>query len=186
MSCTTDKSDAGEKVKAVYDVETARAEAARVTMATMALNAPIALMQMEPDAIEDLGVYLKSLSEAVQAKDHDKIAYLLDAINDVFSVPDTTEGPDVDGMLQQMRKTPEGAVAVEQVEAENEGFMTRYVQAKTGAGLQTQREVAERCGVSKTTVNAIETERVAPQFRTVERLAKGLGVTPEWLLTGRD
>ena len=45
-----------------------------------------------------------------------------------------------------------------------------------------QRDLAARAKLSVTTVNRIETGKRKPIPRTVRRLAKALGVTPEQLL----
>ena len=45
-----------------------------------------------------------------------------------------------------------------------------------------QRELAARAKLSVTTVNRIETGQRKPMPRTVRKLAKALGVTPEELL----
>lgn len=151
----------------------------------MALAAPITLAQMDPHSLSDLSAYLKCLADAVQAGDPAQVEYIQDAIREVFELPDTTEGPEVGEILDQITRTEEGAAAVAEVRGENEEFMGRYVKAKTDSGLHTQKQVAARCGVAVNTVNAIETERTIPQFRTVRKLAEGFGVRPEWLLTGQ-
>ena len=152
----------------------------------MAAAAPLALAQMDPHSLSDLAVYMECLAKAKTDKDKKQIESIVTAIREVFQVPDTTEGPEVGELLESMKQTPSGNVAVEAVDAENAAFIERYTAAKNKAGINTQREVADRCGLSKTTVNAIETERVAPQCRTMEKLARGLGVSVEWLLYGRE
>jgi len=46
-----------------------------------------------------------------------------------------------------------------------------------------QRDLAARAGLSVTTVNRIETGQRKPMPRTVRKLARALGVTPEELIT---
>jgi transcriptional regulator with XRE-family HTH domain len=48
--------------------------------------------------------------------------------------------------------------------------------------LLTQEELAEKAGVSPTTVANIETDNRGPHFRTIRKLAKALGVDPTELV----
>ena len=50
----------------------------------------------------------------------------------------------------------------------------------------TQREVANRAGVSAVLVGQIEKGKVQPSLRTVESLSKALGVSPCYLVVARD
>jgi DNA-binding XRE family transcriptional regulator len=52
---------------------------------------------------------------------------------------------------------------------------------KARCNLTTIRAVAEVAGLSPTTVQAIEKQRVKPQFKTVQALAKAFGVGVEAL-----
>jgi len=58
----------------------------------------------------------------------------------------------------------------------------QYVLLKARAGLSTIQEVAQKAGISPTTVHAIEKHAVRPQFRTVRKLAAAFGapVTDLW------
>ena len=49
----------------------------------------------------------------------------------------------------------------------------------------TQRELAQKAGVSTDTVAKLETDRAEPRLRTIRRLAKALEVHPD-ALTGFD
>ena len=49
--------------------------------------------------------------------------------------------------------------------------------------LLTQQELAELADVGYPTVSRIENDHVEPQFRTIRKLAKALGVTPADLVT---
>ncbi len=150
----------------------------------VALSLPITLAQLDPNGLSDLLCYVKCLSEAMQRNDADGVAEAQQAIREVFELPDTTEGVEVGETLEEMKSSPDGAAAVAEMEAENTSFMSRYIEAKSEKGLGSQRAVADACDMSVNTVNAIETQRTAPQFRTMEKLAKGLGVTTNWLMTG--
>jgi transcriptional regulator with XRE-family HTH domain len=48
--------------------------------------------------------------------------------------------------------------------------------------LLTQDELAERAGVSQSTIANIERDNAEPQFRTIRKLAKALEVDPTELL----
>jgi transcriptional regulator with XRE-family HTH domain len=48
--------------------------------------------------------------------------------------------------------------------------------------LLTQEELAERAGVSQSTIANIERDNAEPQFRTIRKLAKALDVDPTELL----
>ncbi len=48
--------------------------------------------------------------------------------------------------------------------------------------LLTQDELAERAGVSQSTIANIERDNAEPQFRTIRKLAKALDIDPTELL----
>ena len=48
--------------------------------------------------------------------------------------------------------------------------------------LLTQDELAERAGVSQSTIANIERDNAEPQFRTIRKLAKALDIEPTELL----
>jgi transcriptional regulator with XRE-family HTH domain len=54
---------------------------------------------------------------------------------------------------------------------------------KRERALLTQQELAELADVGYPTVSRIENDHVEPQFRTIRKLAKALGVTPADLVT---
>ena len=49
--------------------------------------------------------------------------------------------------------------------------------------LLTQEELAERAGIGAATLNRIERDRVEPQFRTIRKIAKALGVDAATLVS---
>lgn len=142
--------------------------------------------QMDPHSLDDLAEYAKAMAIAITAKDREQMEQIAKAIREVFDSPDTTEGAEADEILREMESSTAGKEAVESVAKEDAAFMSRYIRAKSEAGLRTQRAVAEACGVSKNTINAIETEETIPQFGTLEKIAKGLNVKVHWLMTGED
>jgi transcriptional regulator with XRE-family HTH domain len=54
------------------------------------------------------------------------------------------------------------------------------------ARLMTQEQLHERAGVAVSTIVAIEHGKQFPRGETLRKLAEALGVTPEWLVIGRD
>lgn len=62
------------------------------------------------------------------------------------------------------------------IEEDRRRFHRRYFELKARAGLSTIQEVARKAGISPTTVQAIESHAVRPQFRTVRKLADAFGV----------
>lgn len=68
------------------------------------------------------------------------------------------------------------------VDAARRRFHQQYMLLKARAGLSTIHEVAEKAGISPTTVHGIEKHAVRPQFRTVRKLAAAFGapVTELW------
>ena len=50
--------------------------------------------------------------------------------------------------------------------------------------LLTQDELAEKAGVSQSTIANIERDNAEPQFRTIRKLAKALDIEPTELLGG--
>ncbi len=151
----------------------------------MAIAVPITLAQLDPHSLSDLSSYVKCLAEAIQKGDRDSIQEISEAIAEVFEIPDTAEGQTVEEMIHEVEQTSDGKDVVDKVRAENESFMARYVEAKAESKITSQRAMAEKCGVAVNTINAIETERTVPQYRTVEKIASGLGVRVEWLLLGQ-
>jgi DNA-binding XRE family transcriptional regulator len=154
----------------------------RAASASTALDAAIAIAQMDPHSREDLICYLKALGEAQAAGDMEECEYLIEAIAEVFLVLENDGAPDLDAWIDQAGQHAEGRRAQRALEKESKQFFARYQQLKSHAGLKTIRQVAQACGLSPTTVQAIELQRVKPQAGTLQKLAKGLGVTLEELL----
>jgi len=139
--------------------------------------AAILIAEMDPHSRGDLATYVNALTSAMQRDDPDEIAYIHEAIVELFSADPAMPGVDLDELeLQQDH------AALERHRFDNDRFFMRYHALKQRAGCLTQRDVAERCKLSVNTVNAIETQRVRPQWRTVKKIADGFGVTVDELL----
>lgn len=67
---------------------------------------------------------------------------------------------------------------------ENSEFGTRIKQARTVAGLY-QAELASKAGITKRQISLYESGHAHPREGTLEKLAKALNVTSQWLLTGQ-
>lgn len=85
--------------------------------------------------------------------------------------------PKVDDLLEGEEPDDGGAV-----DAARQRFHRQYMLLKARAGLSTIHEVAQKAGISPTTVHGIEKHGVRPQFRTVRKLAAAFGapVTELW------
>ncbi|MEI7767613.1 MAG: helix-turn-helix transcriptional regulator [Phycisphaerae bacterium] len=141
-----------------------------------ALSAVVALVQMDPHARADLIVYLKALNEAQAAKDVQEQEYLLKAILEIMEVDGPEDGPDLAGWEAEAKATVAGRRAAQELAGETQRFFAVYQRLKAQSGLDTIRKVARAAGLSPTTVQAIEKQRVKPQFRTLQALAKGFKV----------
>ncbi len=71
---------------------------------------------------------------------------------------------------------------IEAVERSRAAFFDSYVRMKEASGLRTQKQVSDAAGLSPATVQAIESRKVKPQYRTVEKLARAFGCSVTDLL----
>lgn len=147
------------------------------------------LFELDPHAREELASHLEALNEAQSLGDEEAVAEVLESIKVLFDSCRGGYRPDdaltLEAWEEELAENDEESRnARVQANQASKAFLERYLTAKTAAELTTQAEVADRCDLSVNTVNAIETERVKPQYRTIVKLAKGLGVRPEWLASG--
>lgn len=147
-----------------------------------ALSAAHAILQMDPHARKDLITYLQAFNECEIAGDEQEQEYLANAILEVLEIHEYEDGPDLDGWETQEKSTPGGAVAAEELAAETNRFFDAYSRLKAASGLTTIRAIASAAGLSTTTVQAIEKQRVKPQFKTLSALAKAFKVDVRELL----
>lgn len=90
--------------------------------------------------------------------------------------------PDRDGMMNDKTTDGEGgAHAAGTPTSEELGTRIRRLRTESGWTLQ---ELAERAGVSLSTLSKIENAQVAPTFDTLVKAAHGLGIRFEALLSG--
>ena len=141
-----------------------------------ALSAAVAIVQMDPHAREDLITYIKALNESQVAGDEQEREYLLKAILEVFEIDGTEDGPALHGWEEESRSSAKGRHAAKELSEAAERFFDVYQRLKSQSGLTTIRQVADAAGLSPTTVQAIEKQRVKPQFKTLQSLAKAFKV----------
>lgn len=147
-----------------------------------ALSATYAILEMDPHAREDLITYIQAVNECVAAGDQEELAYLANAIREVMEVDGVEDGPDLDGWEEKVASSAQGRDAATELAAETESFFDAYQRCKVESGLTTIRTIAEAAGLSTTTVQAIEKQRVKPIFKTIKALAKAFNVDPKVLM----
>jgi DNA-binding XRE family transcriptional regulator len=151
-----------------------------------AMSAATAIVQMDPDAREDLISYLHAFNEAKAANDEQEQEYLIKAILEVFNVDEGEDGSELEDWQAEVRSSPKGRQAAKQLFGETERFFAAYQHFKAQSGLSTIRKLAQAAGISPTTVQAIEKQKVKPQFKTIQALARAFGVAPEKLNQGKE
>ena len=137
-----------------------------------AWSAALAIVQMDPHAREDLITYIKALNESQKAGDEQEQEYVMNALLEVFKIEGVEDGPDLRTWEHESTSSPAGKKAAKELSDEADRFFDVYQQMKSRTGLNTIRQVANAAGLSPTTVQAIEKQRVKPQFRTLQALAK--------------
>lgn len=141
-----------------------------------ALSAAVAIVQMAPHAREDLIIYIKALNKSQVAGEEQEQEYLLKALLEVFEVDENDDGPDLKDWEEDSKSSAAGRQAAKELAEEADRFFDVYRRMKSRSGLTTIRQVADAAGLSPTTVQAIEKQRVKPQFRTLQALAKAFKV----------
>jgi DNA-binding XRE family transcriptional regulator len=143
-----------------------------------AFSAVAAIVQMDPHAREDLICYLKAFNESQVAGDEQEQEYLVKAIQEIFEVNRAEDSPEINAWENEIKSSAKGREAAEDLRNETDRFFNFYQECKARSGLTTIRAVAEAAGLSPTTVQAVEKQKVKPQFRTIQALAKAFGVEP--------
>jgi len=151
-----------------------------------ALNVAAAIVQMDPDVREDLISYLRAFNEATAAKDEQEQEYLMKAILEIFDTDGGEDSPALEDWEAEVCSSAKGQEAAKQLLGETDRFFAAYQHLKAESGLTTIRKLAQAAGISPTTVQAIEKQKVKPQFKTIQSLAKAFGVSPEKLSQGKE
>lgn len=141
-----------------------------------------AISACSAEQIRVLSVYLDSLAAARSEADEESTAFFMEAISDIFDPPPVGDDIDLTEIIQRAAATPEGRAIIDGFEADDRRFFERYLDLKSKSGLNTYRKIAKAAGISVSTVQAIEDQRIKPQFRTIEKLAKAFNVPVSALL----
>jgi DNA-binding XRE family transcriptional regulator len=136
---------------------------------------------MDPNAREDLATYLNAFNKSQQAGDEEEQEYLVNAIQEIFEIDSAEDSPDLEAWEAQVTASLTGRAAAKELRDETNRFFKVYQQHKARCNLATIRAVAEAAGLSPTTVQAIEKQRVKPQFKTIRALADAFGIKSEEL-----
>ncbi len=139
-------------------------------------KAILAIFRMDCSARQDLITYVKALNEAQEKGNEADQEYILNAILEVFQLEAPDDDSDLDSWEKELSATAGGRTAAKELTAETDHFFNVYQKLKAEKNLTTIRAVAEAAGLSPTTVQAIEKQRVKPQFKTRQALAKAFGV----------
>lgn len=134
--------------------------------------AAIAVASIDERAWSSLTLYRESYREAKLAGDQESMSYLLDAIEETLGRVSRRRPVRVveDMDDEAMRGINEAA------DRHRAEFFRRYRRARDASPYRTLKEIAERAGISETTLHAIEAERVKPQMGTIKKLATCFGV----------
>lgn len=141
-----------------------------------ALNAAIAIAQLDPHSWADLEQYRKDYVKASKAGDTEGQAFLIQAMAEVFHTTDLAKARDLDAIEAELRAGASGAAAFAALDARDRSFMQNLATLRAGAGLDTQRKLAEAAGLHINTIRSIEHKKRCPQFATLKKLAGALGV----------
>ena len=117
------------------------------------------------------------LAVAIARRDPKAIRYCREALDEMMRGEVSDETTDLGEWYEKISKTSKGQAAIEKHESEKREFLAIYRNLKARAGLSTLRQVARRAGLSLGTVQGIESGRLMPQFRTLEKLAVAFGVS---------
>ncbi|MEK6703989.1 MAG: hypothetical protein AABZ53_17155, partial [Planctomycetota bacterium] len=121
-----------------------------------AIDAALAIGNLDPHAITDLRAFLSDLKGARERGDQASAAYVLDAIAGLFRPTDMNAAVDNESVLAALEATSAGAEALKRTQERATRFAATYRRLKEGAGVSTQQEVAALCGLGLATVQAME------------------------------
>ena len=77
---------------------------------------------------------------------------------------------------EHAQSNPRYAELRERDQQRRKQFIRKYASLKAKAGFQTQIEIANASGLHRTQISAIESGKHVPQHKTLQKLAKALGV----------
>lgn len=132
----------------------------------------VALLSLSDEDWAAFETLRADFSKAAADNDAEAVAELIGYAVEVLSGPATAD----DFVDEIVYSDPEELAVIERVDREREAFFDRYFELKAASGLETQADVAKKAGLSPTTVQAIESRSVRPQFKTLKKLADAFGV----------
>lgn len=139
-------------------------------------------LALEPSDAHSLSVFVASLAKALSEKNERSAKYFADAIIHVLAPLPAGEDVDLTELAEDAADSDQGRREVGELAETERKFFDRYQSLKCESGLNTYRKVAAAAGISVSTVQAIEDQRIKPQFRTIEKLARAFGVPVTELL----
>ncbi|MCA9294768.1 MAG: helix-turn-helix transcriptional regulator [Phycisphaerales bacterium] len=141
-----------------------------------AMHAAIAIAQLDPHSWQDLEQYRKDYVKASKAGDTEVQEFLIQAMAEVFHAPDPAKARTLDAIEAELRSSEAGAKAFAALDERDRIFMDNLATLRSKHGLDTQKKLADAAGVHVNTIRSIEHKRRCPQFATLKKLAKALGV----------
>jgi len=155
--------------------------------ALTAKTAALTIAQMDPHMLGDLICYLNEFAKAQKENDPEDQQYIIEAIEELFMPPHESairNASTLDEFEAEILSIPAGRRVKQELDARNAAFLDNYRALKERSGLNTQAKVARRANLSLTTIQSIESGRVRPQFRTLQKLADAFGVSVNELWPG--
>ncbi len=141
-----------------------------------ALSAGAAVWALDPHSRNDLICHLHALDAAQNSGDVGEQEYARQAISEIFALKAAVgKAPDLEDWERDV-SSPAAEAAAAARDRDAEKFFLNYDRLKRAGKLHTIRAVAKAAGLSPTTVQAIEKQRVKPQLKTRQALAKAFHV----------
>lgn len=156
-------------------IEEIKKQSRQVEHRRESLCATLAIFSMDPNARADLAEYMSSLSDAEAAEDEEAQRYISVAMEELFAHECDHRDGGLSAWKADAATTSAGRDADERLADETARFFDAYERAKGESGLHTVREIAIAAGLSPTTVQAVQSQRVKPQTKTIEKLARAFG-----------
>ena len=144
---------------------------------SVAMQAAVAIARLDPHSWEDLEQYRKDYVKASRAGDTEVQEFLIQAMAEVFYVPDLSKARTLDAIEAELRSSKAGAEAFAALDERDRVFMENLTTLRAERGFDTQKKLAAAAGVHVNTIRAIEQKKRCPQFATLKKLAHALGVS---------
>ena len=150
---------------------------------------------------EDMQTYQKDMSELVQEiveirqnsqlsagekqERADDIKYAVEQVIEAMEVRKKEfvdnhyveiEEYDLEEWENELSSGEDGKISKEDLEKEIADFLKKYYSLKTKHGFETQQEVADLTGLDRRQISRLESGKVKPQFKTLQKIALAFGV----------